>query len=91
MKIKRKSFLSTVISLFLIGTMCNGTLASDVLPSLDFSSRVEETFSKETADGWDDKAKFVKYHGVKNPITDEVMMNVKDGMSILDVGCGTGK
>ncbi len=91
MKIKRKSFLSAIVSLFLIGTMCNGVLASDVLPSLDFSSRVEETFSKETADGWDAKAKFVKYHGVKNPITDEVMMNVKGGMSILDVGCGTGK
>lgn len=58
---------------------------------LDFSSRVEKTFSKETADGWDNKSKFVTYRGVKNPITDEVMMNVKDGISILDVGCGTGK
>lgn len=57
----------------------------------DFSSRVEETFSKETADGWDEKSKFVTYHGAKNPIMDEVMMNVKNGMSILDVGCGTGK
>lgn len=55
------------------------------------SSSVEKVFSKEVADSWDDKARFVTYHGVKNPITNEVLSSIHNGMKIADIGCGTGK
>jgi guanylate kinase len=55
------------------------------------SSKVEKVFNKEIADSWDDKARFVTYHGIKNPITSEVLSSIHNGMSIADIGCGTGK
>lgn len=54
-------------------------------------SKIENVFNKEIADAWDDKSRFVTYHGVKNPITNEVLMNIHNGMSVADIGCGTGK
>ena len=54
-------------------------------------SKVEKVFNKEIADSWDDKARFVTYHGIKNPITNEVLSSIHNGMSIADIGCGTGK
>lgn len=54
-------------------------------------SNVEKVFGKEIADSWDDKSRFVTYHGVKNPITNEVLSSVHNGMKIADIGCGTGK
>ncbi len=58
---------------------------------ISLSSKVEKVFNKEVADSWDDKSRFVTYHGIKNPITNEIMMNIYNGMSIADIGCGTGK
>lgn len=54
-------------------------------------SKVEKVFCKDIADLWDDKSRFVTYHGVKNPITNEVLTSVHNGMRIADIGCGTGK
>lgn len=54
-------------------------------------SGVEKVFNKKIADSWDDKSRFVTYHGIKNPITNEVFTNIHNGMSIADIGCGTGK
>lgn len=71
-----------------------GKLIDDFIESLSdstLSSNVESTFNSSIADSWDNKSRFVIYHGVKNPITREVMDNVNDGMKIADVGCGTGK
>ncbi len=59
--------------------------------NISLSSKVEKVFNKEVADSWDDKSRFVTYHGIKNPITNEIMMNIYNGMSIADIGCGTGK
>ena len=55
------------------------------------SSGVEEVFGGKVADEWDDKSRFVIYHGIKNPVTNEVLSSVNDGMKIADIGCGTGK
>lgn len=55
------------------------------------SSKIEKVFCKDIADSWDDKSRFVTYHGVKNPITNEVLTTVHNGMRIADIGCGTGK
>ena len=58
---------------------------------INLSSRVENVFNKEIADSWDDKSRFVTYYGIKNPITNEVLLNIHNGMTIADIGCGTGK
>lgn len=44
------------------------------------SSNIEKVFCKDIADSWDDKSRFVTYHGVKNPITNEVLTSVHNGM-----------
>lgn len=54
-------------------------------------SSIEKVFNKEIADSWDDKSRFVTYYGIKNPITNEVFTNIHNGMSVADIGCGTGK
>lgn len=72
----------------------NDKLIDDFIKKLNnttLSSKVENTFNSDIADSWDDKSRFVIYHGIKNPITKEVMENVNDGMKIADIGCGTGK
>lgn len=56
-----------------------------------YSSKIESVFNKEIAGSWDQKSRFVTYHGNKNPLSDEVMAGVRNGMSIADIGCGTGK
>ncbi len=61
------------------------------LNNTTLSSKVENIFNSEIVDSWDDKSRFVIYHGIKNPIVKEVLENVNDGMKIADVGCGTGK
>lgn len=58
---------------------------------IELPSRVESVFNKTVADSWDDKSRFVTYHGIKNPITNEVLINIHNGMTIADIGCGTGK
>lgn len=63
----------------------------DQFNNVSLSSKVEQVFNKEIADSWDDKARFVTYHGIKNPITNEVLSSIHNGMSIADIGCGTGK
>lgn len=55
------------------------------------SSSVEEVFNGDVSKHWDDKSRFVTYHGVKNPITNEVLSSIRDGIKVIDIGCGTGK
>ncbi len=61
------------------------------LKKSNLTSQVENTFSGKVAENWDSKARFVVYHGTKNPIVNEVMSNIKNGMKVADIGCGTGK
>ena len=43
------------------------------------------------AKDWNTKKQFVTYYGAYSNIKNEVFENVKDGMTIADIGCGTGK
>ena len=43
------------------------------------------------AKDWDTKKQFVTYYGAYSNIKNEVFANVKDGMNVADIGCGTGK
>lgn len=52
---------------------------------------VEKVFNNDIAKKWDQKAEYVTYYGIKNPITEEVLSSVSDGLKIVDIGCGTGK
>jgi len=52
---------------------------------------VEKVFNNEVAKKWDEKAEYVTYYGIKNPITEEVLSNARNGIKIADIGCGTGK
>ena len=52
---------------------------------------VEKVFNSEIAKKWDQKAEYVTYYGVKNPITEEVMSSAGNGLKIADIGCGTAK
>lgn len=61
------------------------------LKTTNLSSKVERVFSGKVAEEWDNKSRFVTYHGIKNPIVNEVMLSINDGMRIADIGCGTGK
>lgn len=61
------------------------------LNNTTLSSKVESVFNSKIVDSWDDKSRYVVYHGIKNPMTDEVLENVRDGIKIADIGCGTGK
>ena len=66
-------------------------LILDLRQSVTNYSSVEKVFNGEVARNWDEKAKYVTYFGVKNPIKSEIMSNVKDGILIADVGCGSGR
>lgn len=59
--------------------------------SLTNSNGVEQVFNGEIAKKWDEKAKYVTYYGIKNPIKSEIMSSVRDGISVADIGCGSGK
>lgn len=59
--------------------------------SLSNSSGVEQVFNGEIAKRWDEKAKYVTYYGIKNPIKSEIMSSIHDGISVADIGCGAGK
>lgn len=79
---------------FSVNNVQNQNLIKDFINQFNnasLSSKVEKVFNKEIADSWDDKARFVTYHGIKNPITNEVLSSIHNGMSIADIGCGTGK
>ena len=52
---------------------------------------VEKVFNGEVAKKWDEKAKYVTYYGPKNPIKSEIMSCIENGISIADIGCGSGK
>lgn len=52
---------------------------------------VEQVFNGEVAKKWDEKAQYVTYYGVKNPIKSEIMSAIESGTSIDDIGCGSGK
>ena len=79
---------------FSVNSVQNQKIIKDFIKQFNNSSlesKVEKVFNKEIADSWDDKARFVTYHGIKNPITNEVLSSIHNGMSIADIGCGTGK
>lgn len=79
---------------FFVNSVQNQKIIKDFIKQFNnasLESKVEKVFNKEIADSWDDKARFVTYHGIKNPITNEVLSSIHNGMSIADIGCGTGK
>lgn len=79
---------------FSVNSVQNQKIIKDFIKQFNnasLESKVEKVFNKEIADSWDDKARFVTYHGIKNPITNEVLSSIHNGMSIADIGCGTGK
>lgn len=79
---------------FSVNSVQNQKIIKDFIKQFNNSSlesKVEKVFNKEIADSWDDKARFVTYHGIKNPITNEVLSSIHNGMSIADIGCGTRK
>lgn len=55
------------------------------------NNSVEQVFNSEVAKKWDEKAKYVTYFGIKNPIKSEIMLSVVNGINIADIGCGSGK
>ena len=65
-------------------------LISGLNTSID-EKGVEKVFNSAVAQKWDQKAEYVTYYGVKNPITEEVMYQASNGLKIADIGCGTGK
>ena len=72
----------------------NNEIIDDFIEQLtnsNFTTKVEAVFNKDVAHNWDDKSRFVTYHGIKNPITSEVFENLRNGITIADIGCGTGK
>ena len=79
--IKSKEKIKKVITEFLL----------DFSKILSQHSGVEKVFNAEVAKKWDDKAEFVVYYGIKNPIKSEIMASISDGMTIADIGCGVGK
>lgn len=79
--IKSKEKTKKVITEFLL----------DFSKALSQHSCVEKVFNAEVAKKWDNKAEFVVYHGIKNPIKSEIMASIFDGMTIVDIGCGAGK
>lgn len=66
------------------------SLISGLNTSIDGKS-IEKVFNSAIAQKWDQKAEYVTYYGVKNPITEEVMSSASNGLKIADIGCGTGK
>lgn len=79
---------------FSVNSVQNQKIIKDFIKQFNnasLESKVEKVFNKKIADSWDDKARFVTYHGIKNPITNEVLSSIHNGMSIADIGCGTGK
>ena len=66
------------------------SLISGLNTSID-EKGVEKVFNGAIAQKWDQKAEYVTYYGVKNPITEEVIYSAGNGLKIADIGCGTGK
>ncbi len=54
------------------------------------SDLIAKVFDIQAKD-WNTKKQFVTYYGAYSNIKNEVFANVKDGMTIADIGCGTGK
>ena len=57
---------------FSVNSVQNQKIIKDFIKQFNnasLESKVEKVFNKEIADSWDDKARFVTYHGIKNPIT----------------------
>jgi len=88
------------ISHFMNGGNCgflvkdNMELIDNLIKGLNNSieeKSVEQVFNSAIAKKWDQKAQYVTYYGIKNPITEEVMSSVSNGVKIADIGCGTGK
>ena len=52
---------------------------------------IEKVFNSAVAQKWDQKAEYVTYYGIKNPITEEVLHQASNSLKIADIGCGTGK
>ena len=63
----------------------------DLNTSLCNYSGVEQVFNDDVAKKWEEKSQFVTYYGEKNPIKNEIMASVRNGLSIADIGCGSGK
>lgn len=53
----------------------------------DLIARVFDSQAKD----WNIKKQFVTYYGTYSNIKNEVFANVTNGMTIADIGCGTGK
>lgn len=53
----------------------------------DLIARVFDSRAKD----WNTKKQFVTYYGTYSNIKNEVFSNVKNGMALADIGCGTGK
>ena len=66
------------------------SLISGLNTSID-EKGVEKLFNGAIAQKRDQKAEYVTYYGVKNPITEEVIYSAGNGLKIADIGCGTGK
>lgn len=88
------------ISHFINGGNCkflvkdNIELIDNLIKALNTSieeKSVEQVFNSTIAKKWDQKAEYVTYYGIKNPITEEIMSSAGNGLKIADIGCGTGK
>ena len=88
------------ISHFVYGGNCNFLvkdnirLIEELIEGLNISIEekgVERVFNSEVAKKWDQKAEYVTYYGIKNPIIEEVISATENGLKIADIGCGTGK
>ena len=78
---QNKDLKSDIISKFIL----------DLNNSLCNYSGVEQVFNDDVAKKWEEKSQFVTYYGEKNPIKNEIMLSVRNGLSIADIGCGSGK
>jgi ubiquinone/menaquinone biosynthesis C-methylase UbiE len=53
--------------------------------------KMNKTFDAKVSSKWDNKEEYVSYYGYPNPITKLVLDKSQNKISIIDIGCGTGK
>lgn len=62
------------------------------MSSITYSERIKGVFAGDIAAGWDTKGKLIaQLEGNDNIVYDAIRKYGNDGMTVLDVGCATGK